>query len=87
MSLSTHFADPLTHRYSCQAEQLLGASECSLETPAFSEHDAAASDVCFALCAEEKMNELRSKFHPHHPAKAKQHKHLHPNNKKRTGVC
>ena len=33
------------------------------------------------------MNELRSKFHPHHPAKAKQHKHLHPNNKKRTGVC
>ena len=51
------------------------------------EHDAAVSHVCLASCAEEKMHELRSKFHPHHPAKAKQHKHLHPNNKKRTGVC
>ncbi|CAK0787153.1 hypothetical protein CVIRNUC_010369 [Coccomyxa viridis] len=39
------------------------------------------------IYSEEKMHELRSKFHPHHPAKAKQHKHLHPNNKKRTGVC
>ena len=54
---------------------------------AFSAHHAAGPYMRLALCAEEKMHELRSKWQPHHPSKAKQHKHLHQNNKKRTGVC
>ena len=44
-------------------------------------------DMCECACAEEKMHELRTKFHKHHPAKAHKDKTMDPNNKKKAAVC